>query len=205
MKSRYLIALGGNVRHPRYGAPPDVLRAALKALAGENGIRLKSVSQIAASAPLGPPNAMARRRYANAAAIVRSKLDPQTLLARLQAIEAAFARRRRGQRWGARTLDLDIVLWSGGAWATPGLTIPHPAFRTRSFVLAPALAIACGWRDPLTGLTIAHLAARLRRARPSVRSGPRHRLTTTARPHRAAPSRTRGPLAQSVEQLTFNQ
>ena len=166
MKSRYLIALGGNVRHPRYGAPPHVLRAALKALDAEKGLRLKVASGIVASAPLGPPNAMARRRYANAAAIVRSKLDPQTLLARLQAIEAAFARRRRGQRWGARTLDLDIVLWSGGAWVSPGLTIPHPAFRTRDFVLAPALAIARTWRDPLTGLTIAHLAARLRRARP---------------------------------------
>ena len=168
MKSGYLIALGGNVRHPRYGAPPKVLRAALKALDDETGLRLKAASRIVASAPLGP----SRRRYANAAAIVRSKLDPPTLLARLQAIEHQFARRRRGRRWGARTLDLDIVLWSGGAWASPGLTIPHPAFRTRGFVLAPALAIARGWRDPLTGLTIAHLAARLaarlRRPRPVV-------------------------------------
>ena len=169
MKPRYLIALGGNVRHPRYGAPPKVLRAALKALDGEKGIKLKAASRIVASAPLGPPDAMARRRYANAVAIVRSKLDPPKLLARLQAIEAAFARRRLGRRWGARTLDLDIVLWSGGAWVSPGLTIPHPAFRTRGFVLAPALAIARTWRDPLTGLTVGHLAARLaarlRRAR----------------------------------------
>ena len=162
MKPRYLIALGGNVRHPRHGAPPAVLRAALQALDGEKGIRLKAASRIVASAPVGP----SRRRYANAAAIVRSKLDPPELLVQLQGIEQGFGRRRLGQRWGARTLDLDIVLWSGGAWATPGLTIPHPAFRTRSFVLAPALAIARGWRDPLTGLTIAHLAARLRRARP---------------------------------------
>ena len=175
MKPRYLIALGGNVRHPRYGAPPKVLCAALGALDGAKGIRLKAASRIIASAPLGPPDAMARRRYANAAAIVRSKLDPPTLLARLQAIEAAFARRRRGQRWGARTLDLDIVMWSGGAWASPALTIPHPAFRTRRFVLAPALAIARGWRDPLTGLTIAHLAARLDRSRPAMPPVDHHR------------------------------
>ena len=178
MKPRYLIALGGNVRHPRYGAPPKVLRAALKALDSEKGIRLKAASRIVASAPLGPPDAMARRRYANAVAIVRSKLDPPKLLARLQAIEAAFARRRLGRRWGARTLDLDIVLWSGGAWVSPGLTIPHPAFRTRGFVLAPALAIARTWRDPLTGLTVGHLAARLaarlRRAR---------RVVDPQRPH----------------------
>ena len=166
MKLRYLIALGSNVRHPHHGTPPDVLRAALNALAGAQGLRLKAASRIVASAPLGSPNGSSRRRYANAAAIVRSKLDPPDLLARLHAIEAAFARRRRGQRWGARTLDLDIVLWSGGAWTSPGLTIPHPAFRARGFVLAPALAIARTWRDPLSGLTIAHLAARLRRPRP---------------------------------------
>lgn len=162
MKARYLIALGSNVRHPRHGAPPQVLRAALLALDGEKGFRLEAASRIVASAPLGP----SRRRYANAAAIVRSKLDPPALLARLGKIEDRFARRRRGLRWGARTLDLDIVLWSGGAWTSPGLTIPHPAFRTRGFVLAPALAIARDWRDPLTGLTIAHLAARLRRLVP---------------------------------------
>ena len=181
MKPRYLIALGGNVRHPRYGAPPAVLRAALKALDGEKGIRLKAASRIVASAPVGP----SRRRYANAAAIVRSKLDPPELLVQLQGIEQGFGRRRLGQRWGARTLDLDIVLWSGGAWVSPGLTIPHPAFRTRSFVLAPALAIARAWRDPLTGLTIAQLAARLRRPRALVRTGEQTRLTPNAHTHRA--------------------
>ena len=123
---------------------------------------LAASSPILASPPLGP----SRRRYANAAAIVASALTPPLLLARLHAIEQRFARRRRGRRWGARTLDLDIVLWSDGAWASPGLTVPHPAFRERSFVLAPALAIARIWRDPLTGHTIAHLAARLRKPSP---------------------------------------
>ena len=182
MKPRYLIALGGNVRHPRYGAPPALLRAALQALDGEKGIRLKAASRIVASAPLGP----SRRRYANAAAVVRSKLDPPELLVRLQGIEQGFGRRRLGQRWGARTLDLDIVLWSGGAWVSPGLNIPHPAFRTRGFVLAPALAIARAWRDPLTGLTIAQLAARLRRPRALARTGEQTRLTPNAHTHRAS-------------------
>jgi 2-amino-4-hydroxy-6-hydroxymethyldihydropteridine diphosphokinase len=58
-------------------------------------------------------------------------------------------------------LDLDIVLWSGGAWASPGLTIPHPRFRTRQFVLGPAASIAPTWRDPLSGLTLRQLAYRL--------------------------------------------
>ena len=174
MKARYLIALGSNVRHPRYGAPPQVLRAALEALDHEKRIGLATASRIVASAPLGPPNGPAHRRYANAAAIVRSKLDPPALLARLHALEHRFARRRRGRRWSSRTLDLDIVLWSGGPWASPGLTIPHPAFREREFVLAPSLAIARDWRDPLTGYSIAHLAARLRRPCPLVRLVDRH-------------------------------
>lgn len=158
----YLIALGGNVRHPRHGTPPRVLRAALVALDAEPDIAVEAASAIVASAPLGP----SCRRYANAAAIVASTLTPPRLLARFHAIEQRFARRRRGRRWGARTLDLDIVLWSDGAWASPGLTVPHPAFRERAFVLAPALAIARTWRDPLSGHTIAHLAARLRKLRP---------------------------------------
>ena len=165
MKPRYLIALGSNVRHPHHGAPPQVLRAALKALDGARRIRVKAASPIIASAPLGP----SLRRYANAVAIVRSKLDPPALLARLQALEIHFGRRRQGRRWGARTLDLDIVLWSEGPWSSRGLTIPHPAYRERAFVLAPALTIARAWRDPLSGQTITHLAARLRRPRP--RSG----------------------------------
>jgi 2-amino-4-hydroxy-6-hydroxymethyldihydropteridine diphosphokinase len=162
LKSDYLIALGGNVRHPRHGAPRKVLRAALVALAAEKGIKVKAVSPVVASAPLGP----SRRQYANAAAIVRTRLDPPALLTRLVAIEDRFARRRRSRRWSARTLDLDIVLWSGGIWASPQLAIPHAAYRLRGFVLEPAVTIARQWRDPINGLTVAHLASRLRRPRP---------------------------------------
>ena len=108
--------------------------------------------------------------------MVATPLTPPAMLAALQAMEARFGRTRRGAPWGPRTLDLDIVLWSGGAWATPGLTIPHPAFRHRAFVLAPAAAVAPSWRDPLTGLTLPQLAARLTRPRPAptaqARSGP---------------------------------
>ena len=120
------------------------------------------MSPIIASAPLGP----SRRRYANAAVIVRSKRDPDALLARLQAIEQSLGRRRGGQRWGARVLDIDIILWQGGAWSSPGLTVPHTAFRSRAFVLTPAAAIAPRWRDPLTGLSLRQLRARLTKSRP---------------------------------------
>lgn len=121
-------------------------------------------SPIISSAPIGP----SQRIYANAAAIVASPLDPPALLARLHEIEAHFGRERRGQRWRARVLDLDIILWSGGIWAedNPALSIPHPAMRSRGFVLAPAAMIAPDWRDPVTGLTIRQLQSRFTRPKP---------------------------------------
>ncbi len=158
MQQRYLIALGSNVRHPRHGPPPAVLRAALAAMAAE-GLEIEAASPVIASVPLGP----SRRRYANAAARVATPLTPPALLALLQQIEASFGRVRRGSRWGARTLDLDVVLWSGGPWRSRTLTVPHPAFRERLFVLGPARAVAPRWRDPHTGCTIRHLHAQLTR------------------------------------------
>ena len=161
MAHLYLIALGSNQRHPRHGDPRRVLRAAFAALGGK-GLSLQAASRIIASAPIGP----SLRRYANAAALVESRLDPEDMLDRLQETEHLFGRQRRGQRWGSRVLDLDIVLWSGGAWATPGLTIPHPEFRKRTFVLAPALGISPRWRDPVTNLSLRQLHSRLTRPRP---------------------------------------
>jgi len=151
MPSSYVIALGSN-RRGRHGTPADEVRAALAAVSG-----VVMTSSLVATAPLGP----ARRRFVNAAALVESEDSPPELLARLKAIETAFGR-RRGQRWTDRVIDLDIILWSGGAWASDGLTVPHPEFRRRDFVLRPVAAIVPDWRDPVTGLTIRQLAARIR-------------------------------------------
>ena len=137
-----------------------MLAAAIRAM-DKAGLKIEAASRPMASAPLGP----SLRRYGNGAALVRTRLDPPDLLALLKQIERMFGRRTGGQRWSTRVLDLDIVLWSGGAWATPGLTIPHPAFRERGFVLRPALDLCPDWRDPLTGLTLRHLHARLTRPR----------------------------------------
>jgi 2-amino-4-hydroxy-6-hydroxymethyldihydropteridine diphosphokinase len=168
LAQRYLIALGSNRRHHRHGPPERVLGAALTALEAA-GIKLKRLGPVIRSRPLGP----SLRRYANSAAVVKCKLDPDELLAELQEIERSFGRRRGGQRWGTRVLDLDIVLWEGGAWSSPELTIPHPRFRTRPFVLGPAASIAPAWRDPLTGQTLRQLAYRLAAA------GSRPGLTST--------------------------
>jgi 2-amino-4-hydroxy-6-hydroxymethyldihydropteridine diphosphokinase len=97
--------------------------------------------------------------------VIETGLDPPDLLALLKQVEHAFGRRPGGQPWRARVLDLDIVLWSGGAFASDELTVPHPLFRKRAFVLLPAAEIAPGWRDPLSGRTVRQLRARLTRPR----------------------------------------
>ena len=160
MAQRYLIALGSNKRHHRHGAPQRVLAAALDALTVQ-GLAVLAVAPVLQSAPLGP----SKRRYANGAALVESDLDPEELLELLKSTERQFGRRSGGQRWSSRVLDLDIVLWSGGAWSSPDLTVPHKSFRQRDFVLRPALQIAPDWRDPITGLSAKHLHARLTRPR----------------------------------------
>jgi 2-amino-4-hydroxy-6-hydroxymethyldihydropteridine diphosphokinase len=152
---RYLVALGSNQRLPGTGGPRAVLDAALAALR-ESGWRVVAVARPIDSAPVGP----SLRRYANGAVLIAGDRGPRATLRDLQRIETAFERRRRGQRWRSRTLDLDIVLWSGGVWHEPCLTIPHPLFRGRNFVLRPAAQIAPHWRDPVTGRTLRQLAAR---------------------------------------------
>jgi 2-amino-4-hydroxy-6-hydroxymethyldihydropteridine diphosphokinase len=164
--SLYALALGSNRRHGRYGAPARVIVAALDALAGA-GVRVVRVSPVIDTPALGPGG----RGFANAAAIVESALDPPALLALLKRIERDFGR-RRGRRWGARVIDLDIILWSGGIWprfprkAGPGrLAVPHAAWSQRDFVLRPLVRIAGAWRDPRTGRSVRHMLARLRAMR----------------------------------------
>ncbi len=157
MRTTYLIALGSNQCHSRFGPPARVLEAALDRLAVPPSKR----SPIIQTSPLGP----SLRRYANAAAIIESDSSPPELLAHLKRIERSFGRKKRGQRWIARVLDLDIILWSGGIWADHSLAIPHPAFRKRHFVLTPAALIAPDWHDPVTRLSVRQCKARLDRKR----------------------------------------
>ncbi len=157
MRTSYIIALGSNRRHGRYGAPDAMIRAALS----EMGLPLITFSHTVQSRPIGPSN----RTYANSVALIETELDPPELLRHLKEIERALGR-RNGRRWGERVIDLDIILWSGGCWQGPGLVIPHLEFRERCFVLDPLCTIALAWRDPVTGLSIGQLKARLDRKRP---------------------------------------
>jgi 2-amino-4-hydroxy-6-hydroxymethyldihydropteridine diphosphokinase len=137
-----------------------VLAAAVGRLEAQ-GLWVIRTAPVITTDPIGP----SIRRYANSAVLVETRLAPDAMLHLVKRTEREFGRRAGGQRWTARVLDLDIVLWSGGPFAAPDLTIPHPLFRERAFVLDPAVRIAAGWRDPVTSLTVHQLHARLTRPR----------------------------------------
>lgn len=109
--------------------------------------RLVSRSGLYSSPPMGPKN---QPNYVNAVARLESGLDPHALLRRLQDIEQAH-RRERVQRWGPRTLDLDLLLYGQTAIDTPELRVPHPGLRHRSFVLYPLYEISPGLGIPGQG------------------------------------------------------
>ena len=153
----YAIAIGSNRPHGRYGRPAGVVEAAIAKLDEE--FALFDASPIVLNAAHGP----AGRDFANAVALVESRLDPAEMLAQLKAIEVRFGR-RGARRWGPRVLDLDIALWSGGRFRSRRLTIPHPELERRNFVLQPLAAIAPNWA--VGPLAIRHLAARLARRAP---------------------------------------
>jgi 2-amino-4-hydroxy-6-hydroxymethyldihydropteridine diphosphokinase len=155
----YAIGLGSNRGHGRLHQPRRLIAATIMRLGQE--FELVAASPILDTAPLGPST----RRFANAAVLIATPLDPPALLGRLQRIERDFGR-RRGRRGGARPLDLDLLLWSGGGWRSRRLALPHPALAERRFVLDPLGAIARDWRLPGGALRIRHLKARLTRRQP---------------------------------------
>ncbi|MBZ0173609.1 MAG: 2-amino-4-hydroxy-6-hydroxymethyldihydropteridine diphosphokinase [Phycisphaerales bacterium] len=146
------IALGSNLGDRR-----ATLAAAVKAIAALPGTTLRKTSDIIETDPVGPPG---QPNYLNAAASVETTLSPRELLEALLGIERAHGRERR-ERWGARTLDLDLVLYGDEVIDEPGLTVPHPSMRERVFVLAPLAQIEPGLIDPVTGRCIRELFERV--------------------------------------------
>jgi 2-amino-4-hydroxy-6-hydroxymethyldihydropteridine diphosphokinase len=154
LRPKAYVALGANL-----GDPPAQLRAALERLRLHPAVELLAVSPFYRTAPLGPPG---QPDYCNAVCALRASLQPEALLDLLQAIEHE-AGRVRGEHWGPRSLDLDLLLVEGVSLDTPRLTLPHPQLQHRAFVLVPFADIAPEQDIPGLG-TVAQLAAAIDRS-----------------------------------------
>lgn len=140
MMERVYIGLGSNL-----ATPHAQLRSALAALAALPQTHLAAQSSLYASDPLGPAD---QPRYVNAVAALDTDLSPLALLDALQTIELEQGRTRKAERWGPRTLDLDILLFGESQLDEPRLTVPHYHMHARAFVLYPLAEIAPALRLP---------------------------------------------------------
>lgn len=145
-----LIGLGSNMDGP-WGNPRETVLRALEEL-GRWPVRLVRSSRLVVTAPFGKTNQPA---FVNAVALVDTHLPPDGLMRHLHAIERAGGRRRR-ERWGPRTLDLDLLDYHGLRRGRH-LNLPHPGIPERDFVLAPIAEIAPRWRHPVSRKSAADL------------------------------------------------
>jgi 2-amino-4-hydroxy-6-hydroxymethyldihydropteridine diphosphokinase len=160
------LALGGNVegriegsiQGNTAGEPVPVERTltwALRQLEASLGpLRVASLYRSRAVSPIAQPD------FLNTAALARTALDPEAVLALGKALERA-AGRRDGPRFGPRPLDIDLLLHGDERREDPELILPHPRLRERGFVLAPLAEIAPDLRLPPDGASVAELLARL--------------------------------------------
>jgi len=148
-----VIAVGGNLSGD-YPSSEALLEAAIDQFGQAElpVVRRSGWWRSAAWPDAGAPD------YLNAVILVETKLEPEAVLARLLALEAAFGR-RRGVQNAPRTLDLDLIAHGRRVVASPGLTLPHPRAHERLFVMGPLAEIAPGWTHPILGRTAAELAA----------------------------------------------
>ncbi len=125
-----VISLGSNL-----GNRLETLQGAVDALEDTPGLRVKAVSPVYETEPWGVESG-SQPTYFNAVVLIKTTLPPTSLLDRGQALEEAFER-VRDERWGPRTLDVDIVTYQDVVSDDPVLTLPHPRCHERAFVLVP--------------------------------------------------------------------
>ena len=126
--TRAHVALGSNL-----GDRMATLDAAVRAMDADEQTHVMAVSQVYETEPSGGPE---QGPYLNAVAVLETDRSPRELLALLLATEDGLGR-VRGERWGPRTLDLDLLLYDGPPIDSPELTVPHPRAKERAFVLVP--------------------------------------------------------------------
>lgn len=143
-KSGAAIALGSNLGDSR-----QIVVDAMSAIAQIAGVQLDERSHLYKTAPVGPP----QPDYINACITVKTSLSPRDLLYRLLATESQFGRVRK-ERWGARSLDLDLLLYGDRIIEAPRLSVPHPRLHERPFVLVPLMDVAPYWQHPVLHKTI---------------------------------------------------
>lgn len=149
---RAYIGLGGNV-----GDAQARLRSAFDALSRIPSTRLLRRSRFYRTPPWGIAD---QPHFINAVAELETSLAPRELLDALLAIERAHGRQRGGERWGPRTLDLDLLAYGDLRCEEPGLTLPHPRIGERAFVLAPFAELRAEMRIPGSG-TVRELLERV--------------------------------------------
>lgn len=149
------IALGSNL-----GERHRLLDDAMRRLNAAPGVEVARVSRYVETNPVGGP--AGQRAYLNAAAELHTTLSPHQLLGVLQSIERALGR-VRSERWGPRTIDLDLLLFDDAVIESPDLTVPHPRLPLRRFVLAPLAEIGARVRHPASRQTVGQMLARLER------------------------------------------
>lgn len=128
------VGIGSNLN-----SPEEQVRQAILELKSLPDCRVTSVSALYRSAPMGPAD---QADFINAVAALLTSLTPHALLATLQGIEDAHGRKRYGERWGPRTLDLDLLIFGSRIIEDDDLTVPHPGIRERNFVLLPLCELA---------------------------------------------------------------
>ncbi|MDA0636960.1 2-amino-4-hydroxy-6-hydroxymethyldihydropteridine diphosphokinase [Nonomuraea sp. MCN248] len=128
---RTVLALGSNL-----GRRFQTLQGAVDALFDAPGLEFVAVSPVYETDPVGGPEG--QRTYLNAVVVAETTLEPHTLLERAQSTEAAFGRVRE-ERWGPRTLDIDLIVVGDKVVDDAELTLPHPRAHERAFVLLPWL------------------------------------------------------------------
>jgi 2-amino-4-hydroxy-6-hydroxymethyldihydropteridine diphosphokinase len=131
---RAYVGLGSNLN-----GPERQVRSALEALTELPHTQRLAASSLYVTAPMGPAG---QPDYVNAVAVLETTLEPLALLDALMHIEAVHGRTRDGERWGPRTLDLDLLLYGDRVIDHPRLTVPHPGLALRAFVLLPLAEVA---------------------------------------------------------------